>query len=643
MNKAYPMNDSTSNIVSIANQRVTVTSKMDPKRIEEALRLVREKQAKAEKVKARQDDSAIPTITTPAVAPVVKPAKSADDRRVSERRNAERRLSERRDGVESAEKKLDTFSKFSQVPAYRRLLTHPSIPTAERIVLPSNVEFEDLIALELMSGEILIVVIEEVRRSTSFFQVRKEVAERTSSYKVVLADRLLIGEIIADFKNHKLNSESISDTDAEKFVFDLVDDAFTKQASDIHIIKRGHDVSVLYRMQGMATEITKWNWSSSGEKTMALVRSMYNTMSNSSEKSFKAGSRQDTDITKVVNGKALRLRYSHYPCAPNGIHVVLRLLRDLQGESEELNSKPVNTEFLSLGMSEEQQRDLYSMLRRPKGLLLVSGTTGSGKSTSIATALSWYRQKFPFSTMLTIEDPVEYIVPGVVQSSVVRTEDDRKDGINRMAEGVVSALRRDPDLIMIGEIRDAQTAEAAQQAFQTGHFVVSTLHATTCLDQIPRLENLGMSRFVMSAPQTWAGSMHQQLAKVVCPNCSVPFEEAVELGQVPADRAARVRAVVDGDVNSIRVKQSHGCEKCLNGIIGRTVCVELIMYDYKMLELIRDNNDLELYRYWRENGGVPIQKTAISKMQKGLVCPNDLEEEFEEIGLNERLMGFEEK
>ena len=203
-----------------------------------------------------------------------------------------------------------------------------------------------------------------------------------------------------------------------------------------------------------------------------------------------------------VGGRAIDVRVSVMP-ASHGERVVMRLL-DKQG---------VRLELPSLGMAPAHQQALLRLIRQPHGIILVTGPTGSGKSTTLYTLLSQINDEQ--RNIMTIEDPVEYELAGIAQTQVNPKVD------MTFARGLRALLRQDPDVVLIGEIRDGETAQIAVQASLTGHLVLSTLHTNTAIGAVTRLRDMGVEPFLLSS--SLSGVLAQRLVRRLCPQCREPY------------------------------------------------------------------------------------------------------------------------
>ena len=266
---------------------------------------------------------------------------------------------------------------------------------------------------------------------------------------------------------------------------------------------------------------------------------------------------QDGRISVKIAGHSVDIRMSTIPSA-HGERVVLRLLDTAAGQLE-LTQLAMNTQVLAA-----YKKHLHS----PHGIILVTGPTGSGKTTTLYAGLGDINETS--RNILTIEDPVEYMLPGIGQTQVNIKVD------MTFARGLRAILRQDPDVVMVGEIRDRETAEIAVQASLTGHLVLSTLHTNTAIGAITRLKDMGIEPFLLSS--SLIAVMSQRLVRLLCVDC----KEAAELN--PAERELlRIEPAEDHQ----SVCQAKGCESCkYTGYRGRTGIYEIIEIDDAMRQMI---------------------------------------------------------
>ncbi|HRG49460.1 MAG: type II secretion system ATPase GspE [Cellvibrionales bacterium] len=346
----------------------------------------------------------------------------------------------------------------------------------------------------------------------------------------------------------------------------LLTEAVKQNASDIHIETFEKRLIVRLRTDGILREVVQ------PKRALApLLVSRIKVMAklDIAEKRVP----QDGRISLRVAGREVDIRVSTMPSS-NGERVVLRLLDKRAGR-------------LDLNVLGMQPRDLAlfsELLRKPHGIILVTGPTGSGKTTSLYAGLSSINDAT--KNILTVEDPIEYNLEGIGQTQVNTKAD------MTFARGLRAMLRQDPDVVMVGEIRDLETAEIAVQASLTGHLVLSTLHTNTAIGAVTRLVDMGVEPFLLSS--SLVGLLAQRLVRVLCPHCKEahqPDEAECELLQVDKK-------------NPPTIYHAIGCAHCKQlGYLGRTGVYELIAVDDKMRELIHSRvSEAELTAYARTKG-----------------------------------------
>ena len=325
--------------------------------------------------------------------------------------------------------------------------------------------------------------------------------------------------------------------------------AVQDKASDIHIEPMEDRVSVRFRVDGMLSEVL------SPKPTLAAVlvsRLKVMARLDIAEKRLP----QDGRITVRLAGHGVDVRMSTIPSA-YGERVVLRLLDKQAGQ--------LSVE--ELGMPEQVSADFTQGLHKPHGIILVTGPTGSGKTTTLYAGLSHINDRK--RNILTIEDPVEYLLPGVGQTQVNQKVD------MTFARGLRAILRQDPDVVMVGEIRDGETAAIAVQASLTGHMVLSTLHTNTAIGAVTRLLDMGVESFLLSS--SLEAILAQRLVRRLCPVCK---------DMHPATEAQKQLLGLSEDAI---IGSPVGCEQCgHSGYKGRMGIYELIVIDETMRQLIHD-------------------------------------------------------
>ncbi len=344
----------------------------------------------------------------------------------------------------------------------------------------------------------------------------------------------------------------------------LISKAIEQRASDIHIEPFEKDLKVRYRIDGILHDVE-----SPPKKLKAALISRVKIMSklNIAERRLP----QDGRIKLKVLGKDIDLRVSTLPTM-YGESVVLRILD---------KSNTSLYDIRRLGFPEDSLREFESLIRRPHGIFLVTGPTGSGKTTTLYSALSAIN--LPDKKIITIEDPIEYQIDGVNQIQV-NTQIDLK-----FATGLRHIVRQDPDVIMVGEIRDLETAEIAIRAALTGHLVFSTLHTNDAPSAITRLIDMGAADYLIAS--SLLGVLAQRLIRVICPSCKTEVQPVPEMLREIGFRRGKFKKDQD------RFFEGRGCDRCSNtGFIGRIGIYELMPINDDIRKLMVGKVDSGLIR-----------------------------------------------
>ena len=355
--------------------------------------------------------------------------------------------------------------------------------------------------------------------------------------------------------------ESEDDAPIIRLINAVLTQAVKENASDIHIETFENRLVIRFRVDGVLREVLQ-----SKRAVAPLVVSRIKVMSklDIAEKRLP----QDGRISLKVAGRAVDVRVSTIPSG-HGERVVLRLL-DKQAGRLELNS---------LGMEEQTERLIDELIFKPHGILLVTGPTGSGKTTSLYAALE--RLNDNTRNIMTVEDPIEYYIDGIGQTQVNTKVE------MTFARGLRAILRQDPDVVMIGEIRDLETAQIAVQASLTGHLVLSTLHTNTAVGAVTRLRDMGIEPFLLSS--SLIGVMAQRLVRVLNPETKQPF--------TAGEYERRLLNLKDGEVSPTLYRPGRDPA---GGYRGRTGIYELVVVDDQFRTMIHDGAaEHELERYAR--------------------------------------------
>ena len=342
-----------------------------------------------------------------------------------------------------------------------------------------------------------------------------------------------------------------------KLVNQLLHGAAESGASDVHIEPFQDQLKVRYRIDGLLREIE-----SPATDSAAAVISRIKIMANMNIAERRLA--QDGRFRHRVRGNEYDLRVSTVPTM-YGESVVLRLLQ----------RDGASLQFGSLGFSPEQEQTMRDILAMPHGILLVTGPTGSGKSTTLYAALSHLNQ--PERMIITVEDPVEYNIHGINQMQV------KPQIVLTFANALRSIVRQDPDVIMIGEMRDTETAQIAVQSALTGHLVLSTLHTNDAAGSIMRLLDMGVEDYLLTSSINAVQA--QRLVRTLCPHCSeayTPIDEVIDRWQLR-------RFASNG---TMTLRKAVGCESCgQTGYSGRCTILEILIMSSTIRTLIMQQPD----------------------------------------------------
>jgi len=378
-------------------------------------------------------------------------------------------------------------------------------------------------------------------------------------------------------------------------------------SSDIHIEAEEKGIVIRYRIDGVlhdAAVIDKDKW----KKIISRMKILARVKININDRP------QDGRYSIFLSNDRIDVRSSFLPTA-YGESVVMRLLR----------SSSVSIPFEGLGLRPENYKILEQQVKRPNGLILTTGPTGSGKTTTLYSILSKLNE--PGKKIITLEDPIEYQLEGISQSQI-----DAKKGFT-FAAGLRSILRQDPNIVMVGEIRDLETAEIATQASLTGHLVLSTLHTNDAAGVIPRLIEMGVKpMFIVPSVICVIG---QRLLRKLCPYCRVEKaldeEEKDRLGRILGTISPRAGVNIPSTLPVIYTARPDGCEKCAGiGFKGRIGIYELFVPDDKIKQLTMDNAPaFKILQQAIENGMLTMLQDGAMKALEGMTS---LEEVYRVIG-----------
>ncbi len=398
----------------------------------------------------------------------------------------------------------------------------------------------------------------------------------------------LIGDVLQMKKSYRIS----------RIMEIIIAGALATKASDVHLEPEEEYVRLRYRLDGMLTEILQFDL-----ETYKLLLSRIKLISNL--KLNVSGAQDGRFSIKIAAGE-IEIRTSLLPGAYND-SVVLRVL----------NPESISVPISELGIHPKLMDVIFHETSKPNGMVLITGPTGSGKTTTLYALLK--KIHTPEIKIITIENPIEYHLPGIVQT---QTDEKKNYGF---AEGLRSALRQDPDIIMVGEIRDQETAEIAINSALTGHLVFSTLHTNNAAGTFPRLIDLGVDSKVISSAINLA--MAQRLVRRLCVDCKK---------QITLD--GDDKKIIDGIVGTISEKdylknvdtthiwQAVGCDKCnMTGFKGRIGIHEAIKMDYDIELVVRENSsEREIKKVASKQGLLDLRQDGILKVLAGTTTIDEL-------------------
>ena len=464
----------------------------------------------------------------------------------------------------------------------------------ENVVFPIGFDNDNLV---VAIDDPMNITIEDELQFQTGYQVSLMLATHSS---IVDAIRVNYGkesatkaveELGASFEQDSLDndselSEAVNSAPVVKLVNSMIDYAIRSGSSDIHIEPLEDRVRVRIRIDGVMQEVMS-NPISAKDAITTRIKILGGM--NIAEKRIP----QDGRITTVINGEPVDMRVSILPCV-TGEKTVIRILAK--------NDANLNRSYL--GISDRNNELINKMIKIPQGIILISGPTGSGKTTTLYTLLS--EKNTDEVNIITIEDPVEIRIPGLNQVQV-----NVKAGMT-FASGLRSVLRQDPDICLVGEIRDGETAEIAMRAAITGHLVFSTIHTNDAVSSINRLIDMGLEPYMVSS--ALVGVISQRLVRRICTNCRESFDP---------DEYDREYLRLDAGQKLYRGK---GCTECNEkGYKGRIAIHEIVTITRKMKALLEKRaSEDEMRELAVEEGTQMLQDSARDLVLEGITTVDEL-------------------
>ncbi len=417
----------------------------------------------------------------------------------------------------------------------------------------------------------------------------EDIQDITKKVKDIGDIKKSIEEIIAQKKSYRIS----------RILEVLLAGAIAINASDIHIEPEERDVRLRFRLDGVLNDILTFD-----QNTFALLLSRIKLTSNL--KLNIKGKAQDGRFSIKLGDTEIEIRTSLLP-GGYGESVVLRVL----------NPNAISVPLEELGIQEDLLAILMRELKKPNGMILNTGPTGSGKTTTL---YAFMKKIYSAGIkIITIENPIEYHLKGIVQ-----TQTDEAAGYTFL-EGLRSALRQDPDVIMVGEIRDDETAEIAVNAALTGHLVFSTLHTNNAAGTFPRLIDLGVNPKVITSAVNIA--MAQRLVRKLCTNCRKKLELTKKEKDLVDMTLASIsnKKVLEG-LNKADIFSPVGCSECnFTGFKGRTGIYEAVITDEKVEMVVKENpSEREINKASADQGILDMKQDGIIKVLQGITSLDEL-------------------
>ena len=463
------------------------------------------------------------------------------------------------------------------------------------MVEPDNIEARD--ALNFISSKIglpykaYLISRDDFEKIAQMYKgLSGEVSQALTELETELAgDQTELAEtkIVESGQDGKISTRIIEDAPVTKIVATILHYAVEGNASDVHIEHLGEKVRVRYRVDGVLNTSLLLP-----PKVHAAVVARVKILSNM--RLDEKRKPQDGRFSARISGRKIDFRVSTFP-AYYGEKVVMRILDSEKGVKS----------LESMGLSTRNLQLIRNAIQRPYGMILISGPTGSGKSTTLYSMLNEVDKET--KNVLSLEDPVEYNIPGMSQSQV------RPEIGYTFATGLRTTLRQDPDVIMVGEIRDKETAGLAIQAALTGHLVFYTIHTNNAIGAIPRLLDMGVDPYLI--PPTLILAIAQRLVKTICPNSGKPIlvEGSIKLmvEKQLADLPAQYRSQIPIGKDVLEATPTPECPK---GTRGREAVMEVLEMNRDLeAAILKGASEAEMFKIARAQGMLTMKEDALVK------------------------------
>ena len=546
-------------------------------------------------------------------------------------------------------KNLGHIKFYQDFPEFKQPLTHGPNP----IIILNDSKKGVLAALETSNRHFTIISTQEEQgSSTWFYLVQQGFRQQFHFDGYYTSDSLTIKSFISNLKdgslqrikdirqqNNELFQNIVSTSEPIEWFRSVISMCIDLHASDVHFEIRGEKAYLRIRRDGLLRDVKIYE-ESIVTQAMSAVYTLLAEERSRSEVAFNLNAAQSALIPLAINRINFGLRYQSHP-AVGGYDIILRILK---AEAKADSSQDLGLE--RLGFTPWQSNSLRDSLSTANGGIFVAGITGSGKTTTLSALLKQLAIEGD-RKIISIEDPVEYHIQGVSHLSIQRAAGTEvSDSHNPFAIAMMAFLRMDPDVGMFGEIRDSLSAQIAYTAIQTGHKLLTTVHATSALGIISRLASpqIGLLRNDICHPEFISGLVYQSLLPKNCIHCKTPA-----LQTMSASDLSVFETTFDLDVTKLFVASDNGCSYCKPadlaatraghaGVKGVCVAAEIIQPDLQLLEFLSKGEDLKAFDYWRNTQvssfndpnmqGKPSWGHAIYEMSLGNIDPYHFEKVY---------------
>ena len=547
------------------------------------------------------------------------------------------------------------FKNLGHLQAYQDIPDHLTVMTHGRhaVMQLSDTKKEQLMALELANKRFVLISTQEEQGSSNwFYLVQQGIRQQFHFDGYYTCDALTLKSLIQHSHDQKRGRAKELNQQNQAVVQNIVDTSepiewfrsviklcISLKASDVHFEVRQGKAHLRVRRDGLMRDVKVYEEDIVTQAISAVYTLLAEERSRS-EVAFNLHAAQSALIPLTIQQTRYGLRYQSHP-AVNGYDVIFRILK-----SEVRSNTNQDLALKNLGFTPWQVKCLHDALSTANGGIFVAGITGSGKTTTLS-ALLHQLASAGDRKIISIEDPVEYQIPGVSHLSVQRAAGhEQHDAANPFASAMMAFLRMDPDVGMFGEIRDSLSAQIAYTAIQTGHKLLTTVHATSALGIISRLTStqIGLIRQDICRPEFISALVYQSLIPRNCEHCKLPAESHMKRSDLLI-----YESLFYLDTKQMFVASDEGCPHCKPadlaairgghaGVHGVSVAAEIIQPDLQLLEYLSKGEDMKAFNHWRnlqvasfnhpDMLGKPSWAHALYEVSQGCIDPYHFEKVF---------------